>query len=414
MIGKLRKKLILAAMGSLFLVLLLIMGGVACLNYIKIISDAYSTLSLLAQNDSFFPNTKEFQHSKGRKGEPYGNLPPELPFETRYFFVTIDVDGSIKTVNTGKVAATDTETAIEYAQTVWQSGKEQGFLGNYRYLQSQKQDGTLILFLDCRRNLDSFQTLLFSSILASLGGATLVFVLLLFFSKKIVKPFSESYEKQKRFITDAGHELKTPLTIIDADAEILTMDIGENEWLKEIRHQTKRLATLTNELIFLSRMEEERPAQMKVFCLLELLTSTIQSFDGVAKMQNKQISSNIQPNLFLCGDKKSIQKLLTILLDNALKYMPSQGVVTCELATQKNQLKLLVSNPSETLNKEQISRLFDRFYRTDDSRNSQTGGYGLGLSIAQAIVTAHKGKITAYTTDESSLTISLTLPQARL
>lgn len=411
MIEKLRKKLILAAMLSLLLVLFLIMSGVSCLYYWKIVSDADKTLNILAQNDGFFPNTISAPPNKwGKEGHGHDRS-SELPYETRYFFILLDSDGSVETVNTGKIAAVDAQTAAEYAESVWQSGKSKGFLGDYRYLHTQKQEKSLILFVDCGRGLDSFRTLMLSSILVSLSGTALVFILLLFFSKRIVRPFLEVYEKQKRFITDAGHELKTPLTIIDADAEILTMDIGENEWVNEICNQTKRLANLTNDLIFLSRMEEATPTQMEVFSLSRLMEETVQSFEGVAKTQGKEIHTNIQPDLSLYGEEKSIQKLITILLDNALKYMPSQGTLTCGLEVHRKQLQLWVCNPAESMTNEQISRLFDRFYRTDDSRNSQTGGYGLGLSIAKAIVTAHKGKITASASDQHHLIITVNFPQ---
>lgn len=230
-------------------------------------SDADHTLQILAQNGGSFPSTSGWPGNKGGKGNHLRSGSPELPYETRYFYIELDAEGRVETVNTGKIAAVDTQTAAEYAKTVWQSGKTQGFFGDYRYLCTQEQEGTLLVFVDCGRSLDSFRTLLLSSVLFSMGGTALVFVLLLLFSKRIVRPFSEIYEKQKRFITDAGHELKTPLTIIDADAEVLTMDIGENEWVDEICNQTRRLANLTNDLIFLSRMEEQAPTRQAEFPL---------------------------------------------------------------------------------------------------------------------------------------------------
>lgn len=411
MIEKLRKKLILAAMLSLLLVLLLLMGGVSCLNYWKILANADNTLQLLAQNDGAFPSADLLLSGREEKGSRSHRHFAELPYETRYFSVVLDDDGSVKTADTGKIAAIDAETAIEYAKRVWQSGAAKGFVRNYRFLQTREDGESLILFVDCGRELDSFRTLLLSGLLISAGGTVLVLILLLLFSKRMVRPFSEIYEKQKRFITDAGHELKTPLTIIDADAEILTMDIGENEWVNEICNQTRRLANLTNDLIFLSRMEENAPAQMRTFSLSELMEHTVQSFAGVAKTQEKEIQAEISPGLSLCGEEKSIQKLLTILLDNALKYAPAQSTIFCGLTSHRRQLQLWVCNPADPLTNEQISRLFDRFYRADASRNSQTGGYGLGLSIAKAIVTAHRGKITASLSAQHMLTITVFLPQ---
>lgn len=415
MIGKLRKKLVFTAMASLFAVLLLIMGAVAALNYWNVLSDADSTLTLLAQNGGSFPSTHQSEngppHQQSAGGKEH-KLPPELPFETRYFYVSVDHAGSILSVNTGKIAAIDTQAAMEYALSVWTSGKEHGFLGNYRYLQWDTSEGTLILFLDCGRSLSSFRTLILTCTLVSLGGFALVFLLLVLLSGRIVRPFSESYEKQRRFITDAGHELKTPLTIIDADAEILTMDLGENEWVQEIQTQTKRLTDLTHDLILLSRMEETSQAQRTLCPLSHMAQEVVQSFEAVAITHHQTLETHIQPQLTLYGEEGALQKLMTILLDNALKYMSPGGTAVFQLEQVKGHIRLTVTNPVEHMTREQAARLFDRFYRTDASRNSQTGGYGLGLSIAQAITTAHRGKITATTPDGHSLTITATFPKA--
>ena len=222
----------------------------------------------------------------------------------------------------------------------------------------------------------------------------------------------ESYEKQKRFITDAGHEIKTPITIIDADAEVLEMDLPGNEWLQDIRFQTKRLASLTNDLIFLSRMDEEHTQLQTIdFPLSDLVSETAQSFQSLAKTQKKEFVTDIEPLLTMNGDEKSLRQLVSILLDNALKYSPENGSITLSLHKAGKMIHLTVTNTVESLAKENLAYLFDRFYRTDQSRNSQTGGYGLGLSIAKAVVTAHKGKITATASDSSSLTLDVLLPQ---
>lgn len=415
MIRKLRMKLILASMVSLLIVLLVIMSAVNLLGYYKIVSDADSTLALLAANDGVFPKDG---HAASPPPDPgHGprdmRLSPEFPYETRYFFVMLSDTGSVQTVNTGKIAAVDTSEAVEYAQNVWSKGDTSGFFHYYRYLMTKASNGqTLILFLDCSRSLDTARTLLISCIAVSIVGSLFVLLLLIFLSGRIVRPFSENYNKQKQFITDAGHELKTPLTIINADAELLAMDIGENEWLSDIQHQTGRLAGLTNDLILLSRMEEEHPQlQLLDLALSDLVEETVLSFQAVACTQGKTLCGEIQPMIELRGDEKSLRKLVSILLDNAVKYAAPNSTIRCTLAQQKNNVRLTVSNPVEGgVTKEQAAHLFDRFYRTDQSRNSETGGYGLGLSIAAAIVAAHKGRITASPAENGqALTVTVQL-----
>ena len=411
MIRKLRIKLIIASMVSLLAVLLVIMSAVNLVYYGQVIQEADSTLALLAANDGFFPKSNHEFPPDGKfpKREPH--LSPELPYETRYFFVTLAEDGSARSVNTGKIAAVDTADAIAYAQSVWAQGKTQGFADQYRFLVDTSSSEPLILFLDCSRGLANFKTLLFSCIGVSFVGSLLVLLLLILLSGRIVRPFLENYEKQKQFITDAGHELKTPLTILNADAEILAMDYGENEWVSDIQTQTKRLADLTNDLILLSRMEEEQTQlQMLELPLSDIAEETITPFQAVARTQGKALELHIQPMLSLRGDEKSLRKLFSILLDNAVQYSVPQSTISCTLEKQKNFIRLSVWNAVDHITKAQTEHLFNRFYRTDQSRNSQTGGYGLGLSIALAIVTAHKGKITATTADEASLLITATFP----
>lgn len=260
MIRKLRHKMILASMLSLLFVLAVILSVAGVLNYQKIVTDANKVLTILVENDGKFPMMEppgngSLLDDKHRKGDR--RFSAELPYESRYFSVFFAADESVISVNTGKIAAENTQTAVEYARAAIRAGKERGFSDDYRYAVYAVGEETHIVFLDCGREMSSFRSFLFTSGAVSAVGLAAVLLLLFFLSARIVKPFSENYEKQKQFITDAGHELKTPLTIIDADAEVLEMDIGENEWLNDIQTQTKRLTELTNSLIQLSRIEEQ-------------------------------------------------------------------------------------------------------------------------------------------------------------
>lgn len=413
MIRKLRIKLILASMLSLLLVLAVIFGAVGVLNYKKIVTDADSILTILEENDGSFPigrHPGDGQFITDAPPKETHRFSPELPYESRYFSVFLTQDGAVLSVNTGKIAAVDTETAVEYAQAVFNTGNSQGFIGDYRYTAYDAETETHIIFLDYGREMSSFRTFLFTSIGVCILGLLAVLLLLIFLSGRIVKPFSENYEKQKQFITDAGHELKTPLTIIDADAEVLAMDIGENEWLSDIQTQTKRLTELTNSLILLSRMEEQPQTEKIEFPLSDLLEEAVETFQTLARARGKTLCSHIQPMLSMTGDEKLIRQLVAILLDNAVKYSDDGGYIEFSLKKQKTTIYLSVFNTAESISRESLSHLFDRFYRADKSRNSKTGGYGLGLSIASAIVHAHKGKITASTQDGKSLLIVAAFP----
>ena len=218
-------------MCSLMAVLGLILGGINFLYYREVVSDSDDTLEFLMENGGTFPK-QEWENEKVA-------FSPELPYESSYFSV-------------------DFSMAVRYAKSILKSGKTQGFVGNYRYLVSDDADKVQIVFLDCGRTLSGFWRFLVISVWVATFGLVAVFILIFLFFKRIIRPMSENYEKQKRFITDAGHEIKTPLTIIDADADVLEMELGENEWLADIRNQTRRMTALTNDLIYLSRMEEAK------------------------------------------------------------------------------------------------------------------------------------------------------------
>ena len=327
MIRKLRIKLIAVSMLSLLLVLLLIMGAVNIVNYQEILTEADGILTILSDNGGTFPKRGETPPALDSLDGPQPHS-PELPYESRYFSVALSGDGAVTAIDTGKIAAVDTSEAARMAEYVWESAKEKGFLGDYRYIRSDGEEQTLVIFLDCGRSLDTFRTFLFASGGISLLGLLAVFGLMVLFSGRIIKPIAESYQKQKQFITDAGHEIKTPITIIDADAEVLSMEVGENEWLRDIQLQTKRLARLTNDLVYLSRMQEEQAKlTMLEFPFSDLVSDTAQSFQALAKVQGKGFSVQIQPQLSVYGDENALRQLLSILLDNAVKYTDPGGSI---------------------------------------------------------------------------------------
>jgi signal transduction histidine kinase len=412
MIKRLQRRFIAIAMCSVTLVLTLIIGGINIINFIHIERNANSRLSILAENDGAFP--QEFT-SRTQIKQPSQRLSPETPFDTRYFSVLLDENGTVLFTATDHIAAISNADASDYAASLYKKGKQSGYIGTYKYctVSRTSEDGghaILYIFLDCEREISTFSTFLLASILISLAGLLLVFLLVVLLSRWIVRPAAESYEKQKHFITDASHEIKTPLTIIDANTEVLEMEQGENEWTQSIRNQIKRLTELTNKLVFLSRMDEESSRlTMLDFSLSDAVDETALSFAPVAAASQKEFSCDIAPHISYHGDEALIRKLVSLLLDNAMKYSTDGGAIRLSLTAGAKNIQLRVWNTTEPMTVGKHDELFERFYRADASRNSSTGGHGIGLSVAKAIVLSHKGSINARSEDGNSILFTITL-----
>jgi signal transduction histidine kinase len=414
MIRKLRWKFIGAAMLSLLLVLGAVIAIINVLNYRNLVREADEALAMLAETDEpmqFWTEPEAWDPGENGMHDRRHAFDGERQFQIRFFSVTLSETGEATDVNLRSIVTVDEETAVSMALEAQSKGREKGFSGNYRYLSVQQETGTRWIFLNREPELSTFRMFLWTSCIISLAGFAMVFLLLALFSSRIVRPIAQSYEKQKQFITDAGHELKTPITIIRADADVIEEDLGENEWLSDIRMQTDRLGTLTNDLIYLSRMEESAQPSMLDFPLSDVVQEETTPFSAIARTQNKSLSLEIQPRITLHGDEKAVRKLVSILLDNAMKYSPEQGEIALTLKQTGKQIRLNVTNTANNVEKGSADRLFDRFYRADASRNSETGGFGLGLSIAKAVVEAHKGRIHAWSADGSALTVEAVFPE---
>ena len=396
MIKKLRKKFIIVTTCSVLAVLILIVGIINIVNYVNVVKNADHIVELLQAGGGTFGGEND-RFDGDFKFKPQRPISPETPFETRYFTVLLDENSKVINVNIDKVASVDRVQAVEYAVALHRKSKEKGFYGNYRY-GTITVDGTdtMYIFVDCMKELNSFKNFLWVSFAVGVSAFIGVFVLVFFLSGKVMKPVAESYQKQKRFITDASHELKTPLTVIGANAEVLEMQGTANEWTESIKEQVKRLTSLTEKMVFLARMDEES-GTLKVtdFSLSDAVEETVKPFCTVAVSKGLTLRSEIQKNLSYCGDETLIRQLVSLLVDNALKYSDENGNVSVRLQSFGGKIRLTVANPAKELNGD-LNILFERFYRNDKSRNSETGGHGIGLSVAEAIVTAHKGKITAH------------------
>lgn len=406
MIRRLRWRLIFVTMCSLFTVLILILGVVNVASVVATNRDVLEVLNILSENDGAFP--KEFAPTDSGSGK--NRVSPETPFETRFFSVIFDGANKAVAANTSSIAAVDDEKAVQLARTVSEKKDNSGALETYRYLITHRDDGTrLVVFVDYTRQLRSIRILSRAGLIVGLCVMLMVFALIYFLSDRVVAPIADSYEKQRQFITDAGHELKTPLTIIDANNAVLELDYGENEWTESTKNQVKRLSHLVNELISLSRMDESRVMKSAKFDLSSAVLDTAEPFVALAKTKNMRFSLDIERGIEYTGSEQGLRRLVGILADNAVKFSSEPFDVRLTLKKQGRDILLECENPASGFSQGAHNELFERFYRADSARGSGAGGYGLGLSIAKSIVLSHKGKITAVSPDGKSLVLTITL-----
>lgn len=413
MIKSLRKKFIIVAMCSTFAVLAAIMGVVNISNYCKIINRADQMTLLLAGNNGRFDMPPDFADESSdnppQQDRPKADaMSPETPFSTRFFTVIMDADGNTIDSDLGKIAAVSQEEAEQYAKELFYKDSLKGFYGIYRYRITETNDEIMIIFLDCSQDLDNIKNFAVTSVAVSVLGLIAVFLLVWVSSKMVFRPVEKTYEKQKQFITDASHEIKTPLTIIDANTEVLEMENGENQWTKSTRNQIKRLSSLTQQLITLSKLDEgtDKMEQYE-FSLSDAVADSVKSFDVLARTREKRLKSEIETNINFSGNEKALRQLMEILMDNAIKYSSDKSTINITLKQKGKKIYLEISNRTDNMPQGNMDILFERFYRMDLSRNSETGGSGIGLSVAKAIVLSHKGKITAYSEDGKRLKISV-------
>lgn len=410
MIEKIQRRFILIAMVSLLVIIIAIMGFLNGMNFYTITSDADGILSILAENGGKFPEPEKRIPRMGQR-EP-GHLggfqmTEETRFETRYFFATFD-ESATTGVNIEHIAAISSQQAYSYASKALSSKKDSGYVDNFRYLVYQGENGAMVLFLDRQTQLQSATSLLIVSGGIALISMLAMFLLVYLLSRRAIAPMVESLHKQRRFITDAGHEIKTPLAIISANADVIEIENGPGEWTQSIRNQTERLGRLVANLLILSRMDEARPAlNLQEISLSTLLSEIIEDFAPLAQTQGKALLADIQRDILYKGDPDALRELFSILIDNALKY--SSGDIRISLKRPNKKIHFDISNPADNLEAESTALLFDRFYRPGGSRDRASGGYGLGLSIAKAIVEAHRGRISAHSDDGAILHFTVSL-----
>ncbi len=351
-------------------------------------------ISLLHQNGGTFlppgvtfdPSDFEFQ------------VTPETAFETRYFIVELTEQREVKAVDLEHIAAFDRHSVTETISKVIQTGGSRGYVDYYRFgLFPSEDGGSTMIVMDCFLMLQAADNMLRITVIIFCVCALIVFLLLLFFSGRAIRPFAENLERQRQFVTDASHELKTPLSILSADLDLLSDSCGESRWLGSARTQIARLDKLIRNLVELARTEETiREGASEVFSLSDIALASAEVFAPLAEAEGNTLAAEVAAGVELRGVQDDLFRLFSILLDNAVKYCDAGGTIRLSVSQRGRTVRLSVSNPCAGLNPAQLPRYFDRFYRADSSRSRTTGGYGIGLSTARAIVARHRGRLTNH------------------
>lgn len=434
MIKRLRTKFIRIAMLSVALVLLALSLIVNAANFISTNRDLNQTLDMIYENQGTIPTKRtadteeanaqlpdtaaageeqlppEEDHTppeleekpdskpSSQPDRPRGPFNAETPYSTRYFYLRFDADGDLDSGNFSHIAAVTEDDADTYIKAALQHGAGYGFYtSGYKFrVVKEGENRYIAVFLDCYQELRAVRTLAVWSGVSFAVCLALVYVLVVLLSRRAIDPVVKASEQQKQFITDAGHELKTPITVIGTSLKVLEMEVGQQKWIDKARAQTEKLRELVKSLITLCKYDEETsPLHRKPFSISEAVTDTAGSFSDFAQSKGHTIRVTAAPALSYCGDEAAVRQLVSILLDNAIKYAAPETEIQVSLEQLKRGVKLTVTNVCEQVPEGDPDRLFDRFYRPDVSRTAATGGFGIGLSIAKSIAEAHRGQIRA-------------------
>jgi len=322
----------------------------------------------------------------------------------RFFVVRSDADGNIRDVNIDQIFSIDIETAEDYASTVLETGRESGRIKGYKFSVKQNGPDRLTFFMDTSRQNESFYLVLFVSCAIAVLCWLIVLVFVILLSGKVIRPVLAGMEKQKQFITNAGHEMKTPLAIIQSNNDTMALIHGENKYNAHIRTQTKRLNVLMSNLLILAKLDEEIRLPTDPINISEVTNELLPAYQDAALTRNLNFHVLIEPNITMLINKDSLRQMLTILLDNALKYTPENGNIHLALIRHGKHIQIIEENTCDPSHEPDPERLFERFYRGDSARTQdvESSGYGIGLSAARAICEKFNGKLTAgYTSAES-------------
>lgn len=413
-----RKKIILSIMGSLILLFAVTMAVIVLASFREVRHKNLEMLERYVEMYSLEQITEreiqpEFQAGESEhpndeiENGPMDDVTPdegsrphfnELPIDHRpdyqlstFYSVAVSTDGSVLAVDDGGREAYDKEELIQIAEKMLVRKKHSGRTGNLTYRISERQGYTLVAFMDNTLSEGGLRTLLRYVLIVGISSIFAMFFVSFILSNRIIRPLEENDRKQKQFISDASHELKTPVAVIDANAEILSREIGVNEWLDSIRYENNRMGDIVKQLLHLSRAET-MTSSMEQIDFSRIVTGEILAFESLAFEKGKTLLTDIQENIILKGNQSELAQLVSILLDNAVRHSTDYKIQIS--LTHSNHVAVLsVVNSGKEIPQDKLNHLFDRFYRLDEVRNSEAQHYGIGLSIAKAVAEKHGGSI---------------------
>lgn len=427
MMKQIRQRFIKIALLALTLAMLLVAGVINAVHYVNTSAELKETMNYIVENDNAAYGKTDSRNGENHRGKTasddsvpqtrqkgnnhHMNTKVE---ESRYFIAIQSADGELFLGADSKETEYTDDELLTIANDVLSSDTLSGHTKNYLYQVTEKSDGSKsAVFLNFESQREKVFSLLIISIGACVVGILLSWLLVSLLSKKAIRPMMDNIERQKQFITDAGHELKTPLTVISANMDVLSMDIGANEWVQGTQKQVADMRKLVNELVYLSRMDEADSAfERNEFNLSNVVNDVAEPFVSMAEFNGKNMIVSVQEDLTYCGDEAAIRRLISILCDNAVKYAPEESDIHITLSRSGKNIILQTENAmKEALSDEALTRLFDRFYRGDASRSKEENkGFGIGLSVARAIVEKHGGTINAHHSENGNLLIICVLP----
>ena len=345
-----------------------------------------------------------------RNGEPPIEPVPKSLGSIDFFIIMADDEGNyLATLNNEDITE---ETAQKYITAILDDGAQTGMVNHtFQFYRQPKSNGTLMVFTDKGAEMDTLAQMKRTTIIIGVVSVVVLSVAAFFLSKKSIEPIKTAFEQQKRFVSDASHELKTPLTVISANADVLAGEIGENKWLNYIKSQTDRMNVLVNDLLNLTRLENNTTDFICTdFDLSKAAENTALPFECQAFEMNRKFVVDIEKGITVNGSERHIKQMMAIFIDNALKYSNEGGTVKVTFCRHGDKKVFSVFNTGQGVREDEKEKIFERFYRSDESRNRATGGYGLGLAIAKSVIDKHKFKVHVENQEGSSICFVVTMP----